>query len=212
MRFRFYTLLFGIAIFILTAVGLGIVYYRTLILPSLWLGFIYVVVWVLVFIFAANFFVKDDKLSWKQFLFLTFVAIIISGTITHSAWIIVTPRWAFSVSTDKSTYSLGENITITAYLRNTGFITHSFKSALSNPVYIYIRHRARGYQVWYSPYNLEDTVFSLEPNQLLQRIFLWNQTNIHQPEKEIEPGEYTILAEIPYTPLWTSTHINIIST
>lgn len=213
MKFRLDILLFSIASFILTAIGLEIGYYRTLNLPSLWLGFIYAVVCVLVLASAANFFVEGGKLSWTQFLFLTFGAIILSGIVTHSAWTIVTPRWAFSVSTDKSTYSLGENVEITVCLKNMGFITHPFQSEASDPIIVRIRRRYSYDPIWFSPYNLEETAFSVGPNQILQRNFLWNQTG-YADYVDVIPGEYGIIAEIPGNGLgghifWARTYINI---
>ena len=154
--------------------------------------------------------------SKKKIVAVALIVIAIGLAAPYSAWIIVVPNWSFSVSTDKTTYSLGEDVEITVTLRNMGFITHSFKSEVK-VIYVSIRNRSTGIHVWYSSYHLEDMVFSLEPNQILQGNFLWNQTNIHQPEEEIEPGKYRIDARIPesdwdYDLFWTKTYINITST
>ena len=181
-------------VFVLTAVGLTFLHYKMLV-PPFWFTFAYLVAWILVFGLAFDFFVGGAKLSGKKLLLLTFGAMIISTTVAHSVWTIVTPRWSFSVSTDKSTYSLGENVEITVYLKNMGFITHSFKSEASDPIIVRIVGRYDSV-VWFSSSNREKTVFSVKPNQILQRNFLWNQTG-YANYIDIVPGEYRIEAEIP---------------
>jgi len=184
-------------VFVLTAVGLAFLYYEVLVPPFLFV-FAYLVSWILVFGFAFDFFIIGAKLSKKKFLLLIFGVIIISITVTHSVWTIVTPRWSFSVTTDKNTYRLGENVTITATLRNHGLIAHSFKSSISDPVVIHVRAYMIT-SVWYTPFNYEITEFTVFPNQPLERTFVWNQTKSVNIEfgKEIEPGTYYIGAHIP---------------
>ena len=164
-------------------------------------------------------------LSRRRILLLTFGVMSMALVSAQSIWIIITPKWSFSVSTDKSTYMLGETVMISVSLKNMGFITHSFKSKVTNPVEITIE---RPYgdnptvrkQVWYSPYQLKETEFSVEPNRILQRNFLWNQTDIHSPEEDIESGTYYIIALIPDAQhvgwqsklFYTYTMINITST
>jgi hypothetical protein len=197
MKSRFYTLLFCVVVFVLTAVGLAFLYYEVLVPPFLFI-FAYLVSWILVFGFAFDFFIIGAKLSKKKLLLLTFGVIIISITVTHSVWTIVTPRWSFSVTTDKNTYRPGENITITATLKNHGLIAHSFKSSISDPVVIHIRAYMIT-SIWYTPFNYETTEFTVLPNQPLERTFVWNQTKSVNIEfgKEIEPGTYYIGAHIP---------------
>jgi hypothetical protein len=159
---------------------------------------------------------KSLQLNKKRIISIALIVIAIGLAVPYSAWTIVVPNWSFSVSTDKSTYRLGKDVEITVTLRNMGFITHSFKSEVK-VIYVSIRNRSTGIHVWYSSYHLQDMVFSLEPNQILQGNFLWNQTNIHQPEEEIEPGEYRIEARIPESDwdnylFWAKTYINITST
>jgi len=148
-----------------------------------------------VFAFAFDFLVGKCKLSVKKVLLLTFVIVIIATTTTHSVWTIITPRWSFSVSTDKSTYIVGENVEITASLENLGFITHSFKSSIRDPVVISIT-KAYSSQVWFTPFHFEETEFTISPYQSLERTFIWNQTNIYHPEEKNEPGTYFISAFI----------------
>jgi len=219
MKFRFYTLLFCVIVFVLTAVGLAFLYYEMLAPPFLF-TFAYLVAWILVFGFAFDFFVIGAKWSRKKFCLLIFVVLIISTTFTHSVWTIVTPRWSFSVITDKNTYRLGENVQITVTLENHGFIAHSFKSSISDPVVIFIETSWLT-SIWYTSFHYEITEFTISPNQPLERTFVWNQTNIHNPEKEIEPRTYYIGAHIPgssseplidYDIFWAWTNINITST
>lgn len=218
MRFRFYTLLFWVIVFVLTAVGLAFLYYEMFATPFLFI-FAYLVAWILVFGFAFDFFIIGAKWSRKKFFLLIFVVLIISTTVIHSVWTIVTPSWSFSVITDKNTYRLGENVTIAVSLENRGFIAHSFKSSISDPIAVSIEYGTLS-QVWYNTYNLTRTEFTIAPHQTLERTFVWNQTNIHYPEKEIEPKTYYVKACIPSSShpfigssiVMASTRINITST
>lgn len=218
-------LLFSVVIFFLTAVGLITAYTGTLVRRTQ-LMLVYMFVFPLVFALAVDLLVEERRWSRKRFLLLTFGIITISIIVTHSVWTILTPRWSFSVSTDKSTYRSGETVKITVCLKNTGFITHSFESRVNKPVvisieYQYTENPTITSQVWYSPYHINVTAFSIGPNECLERDFIWNQTNIHSPEKEIKPGIYQIKAYVPragYTlslsgnTLWSAwTSINITS-
>jgi len=185
-----YTVLFCVAIFILTVIGLVVLYYKALFPPLLLFMLAYIAAWAFVFAFAVDFFISDGKFSGRKFVLFTFVVIILSTIVTHSVWFIVTPKWSFSVSTDKSTYRLGESVQITVSLENIGFITHSFESSISEPVVVSID------TIWYSPYHLTRTEFTIPPGQSLVRTFIWNQTS-RFPQVEIEPDEYWIRAFIP---------------
>jgi hypothetical protein len=218
MKFGIYILFFSVTVFILTAVGLAILYAGIPIL-RLWLILVYLFTCPLVFAFAVDFLVGDGKLSGKKVLLLTFGVITISVIVTHSVWTVVTPRWSFSVSTDKPAYILGEDVQITVSLENGGFVTHSFKSSFSDPIIISIE-RFMLRQVWYSPFHHEITEFTVPSRQSLEWTFIWNQTNKNYPEKEIEPGKYYIRAVIESvtsdSPFWdplfsAATSINITS-
>jgi hypothetical protein len=107
-----------------------------------------------------------------------------------------------------------------------GLITHFFESRVSEPVVIGIEYQPTENptvtsQVWYSPYHINVTVFSIGPSEFIERNFIWNQTNIHFPEREIEPGIYHIKAFVPSANstmpvgadslFWAWTSINITS-
>jgi len=159
---------------------------------------------------------------------------IMAAIVTQSAWAIITPSWSFSVATDKSTYRLGEDVKITASLKNTGYITHSFKSLVNNPVLITVFwHRGPydwpGQSVWWNhPWEENITEFSVLPSQALERDFVWNQTNIlglihpyFSWNQTYMPGTYTIEAFVPepeaevlsqsYALFITSVDINVTS-
>ena len=207
MRFRHYVLLFCVGIFILTAAGLAVLYYGILGLFwfSFWFMIAYVVAWILMFAFAVDVFVGYDKFGAKKILLVAIGVMLISAIFTHSVWTIVTPRWSFSVSTDKSTYRLGEDVRITVSLRNMGLISHSFRSASSSPVvvsveYQYTENPTRRYQVWYSSISRSVTEFSVRPEEILERNAIWNQTNTANPwswNQTYMPGTYWINAFIP---------------
>lgn len=189
-------LLFCAAIFMLTTVGLVVVYVWKHV--PIWLSLAYLFICPVVFAFAVDFLVGENKLSSKKVLLLAVAVMVTAATLTNSVWTIVAPRWSFSVSTDKPVYRLDEDVQITASLENLGFISHSFASATNDPVVVSIETPGGG-QVWYSSYHLRDREFTLAPHETLVRTFTWNQTNIHFPEKQIEPGHYYIRALIPST-------------
>jgi hypothetical protein len=139
--------------------------------------------------------------------------------VPYSVWAVITPNWAFSVSTDKPTYELGEPVQIKVTLKNLGFIEHSLTSGFNDLVVVSISNREFK-NIWYNGrhiYDWIDTRFTVPAQQSLEKTFIWNQTNINFPEKEIEPGTYWIEASIPDsdapTPLFHAyTTINITST
>jgi hypothetical protein len=220
MRFRLRILLFCVIIFVLAVIGLMIVYSGEEIL-RFWSTFAYIITLLCVYVFLAHpLLVGDRKLSCKKVALLT-VSMMMTGLIfAHSVWTIVTPNWVFSVATDKSTYSLGEDAQITVSLENAGFIAHSFKSSFSDPVIVSIErfvHR----QVWYSPFHHEVTEFTVPAHQSIAWVFIWNQTNKNYPAMGIEPGKYYIKAVIESatsdSPFWdpifyASASINVTST
>lgn len=141
-------------------------------------------------------------MSRKKIAFLIFSTTLIVVISAYSVWAIITPKWYFSVATDRSTYRLGEAVKIAVSLKNMGFISHSFKSVLSDPVLVTIEHQhaenpTLTEPVWYSPFQRSITEFSLEAAKSLERSFVWNQTNVHFPERKIELGTYLIKAFIP---------------
>lgn len=204
MKFRLYLLWYCVAVFILTFVTFIVLHVGRL-PPIFWL--VLVLAYIIAPFLIYDSFVEPlmEKLSGKKMLLLTFSIVVIGMAFTESTWVIITPKWAFSVTTDKSTYVLYENVTITVSLKNLGFITHSFRSLLSDPVLLSIEFQPTQnptvtYQVWYSPFHRNITEFSIGPNGSLERTFVWNQTNIANPwfwNQTYMPGTYQIKAYIP---------------
>lgn len=141
----------------------------------------------------------------KKLLLLIAVVSMIFVVLAYSVWFILTPRWAFSITTDKSTYLLGEDVTITVRLQNLGYITHSFTTCVSEPVIVSVEYQPTvnptvTFQVWYNPFHRNITEFTLGPNDSLERTFTWNQTNTQNPwswNQTYMPGTYHIKAFIP---------------
>lgn len=212
MKPRFYTLMFSIGVFLLTAVGLVIGYMGLPLLQRLWVFFLYLVGWILLLTLAYDFLIGEGKLSRNKVLLLAFSVMFVSATVTHSIKIVLTPSWSFSLSTDKSTYSLGEEVQITVSLENLGFITHSFKSSLSSPVFIQIENFSMGYSdtVWWSPPapldHWKTTEFTVSSHQFLEWNFVWNQTSREYPERGIQSGTYYIGAYVPSVTSWHPYH------
>lgn len=167
-------------------------------------------------------------MSKKRFVVLVFSLVLAVIVAAYSVWAVITPKWSFSVTTNRTAYGLGENVEIIVSLKNMGFITHAFKSRISNPVVVSIEYQhtenpTSRIQVWFSPFQEDITEFSVGPNFSLDRHFVWNQTksvNIWIGEG-IELGIYWIQAFIPeYSSdmpigvdniFWAWTSINITS-
>jgi hypothetical protein len=84
------------------------------------------------------------------------IVVVIGLVAPYSVWAIIIPRWSFSIITDKSTYELGEPVQIKVTLQNVGSITHSFTSAVSNPLVVQILRHPHS-EVWYSKPNEQTT-------------------------------------------------------
>jgi len=169
--------------------------------------------------------------SKKKIIAVALIVIVIGLVAPYSVWAIIVPRWSFSVTTDKSTYELGEPVHIRVTLENLGHIEHSFTSAVSDAVVVRILFQEiylkRHYYVWYSNPALIVTEFTVSTRQPFERTFTWNQTNTLTPKfwnQTYMPGTYIIEAWIPnpqfesidwhsYMPLFRAgTNINITST
>ena len=180
MRSRLHALLFGVAIFVLASLSMIVFYAREFVL-AFWLTIALIVAYPFAFVVFVHILAGNGKLGAKKILLLTSTITIVAVAVTNVAWLIGTPTWSFSVTTDKSSYRLGEDVEVRVTLTNTGFISHSFTFLLSDPILVSIEYQptenpTSTLQVWYSPHRMETTRFSLGPNQSLQRTFIWNQT------------------------------------
>ncbi len=188
LRLERSVLWFCVGVFVLTAVGIDVLYYGIFGLPPLWSFFFliaYIIAWVLLPAFTFDF--SRDRFKSKRLLVLTLGVVLVSALFANLVWTVAGPSWSFSVSTDKSTYRLGELVTITASLRNEGLISHYFISVVSDPVLF--RILGPDGNDWHGPYHENTTTFSLSASQTLERTFTWNQSYV--------PGTYRIRASIP---------------
>lgn len=209
MKLRLTILLFWLTIFGLTTLGMIAFYTRELAL-AFWLTFVVIIAYPCTFAIFVPLLTGDGRLSAKKILLLTSSITILAIAVVNVAWVIVTPKWSFSVATDRSSYKMGEDVKIAVSLRNVGYITHSFKSSISNPVVVTIEYQhtenpTSRIQVWYSPFGREVTEFSVGSNFSLERQFIWNQTlTVNQWfSEEIKPGIYWIQAYIPHAASFT---------
>jgi len=150
---------------------------------------------------------KILRLNRVKIIIFALSAIAIGIIVPHMAWTSIspnyTPNWAFLITTDKSTYELGEPVQIRVTLENHGNAPHWFVSVKSSPVQviIWVRENGRSH-VWYSIYAYDDrwekTRFMIPPQESLERTFVWNQTGNAPFAPEIaRAGIYTIRAYIP---------------
>jgi hypothetical protein len=232
MGFRLSLFAFSALICVLTGLSLAWTVYSewgfyVWAVPLLALG------WVFAFAFAFDYLLNKRGFSVKRLLLLAFCLIVASSGVTHAVWIVATPRWSFTLSTDRSTYVQNETVQITVTLKNVGYLTQSFLSTLDHPIIVDVwttdlvgGYLDRGLQVWYSPVADENqTMLTISPGQSLIRTFAWNQTPIYntQPPTIVAPGTYIVEAFVPdpefyphtqpyLSPFWAETTINITST
>lgn len=140
---------------------------------------------------------KQKKLKRLTILAVCLALIFITP---YTAYAIITPNWSFTVSTDKSIYKLGENITITATLTNHGYITHSITTSETS-TWIRFCARKASWDLWWSLTQLNETEFSLASKQTIKKTVIWSQTvwknswtNKMVPLNET--GDYYVCAEI----------------
>jgi hypothetical protein len=139
-----------------------------------------------------------------RWIVLAFALLAIIALVIYTTWFVLTPNWAFGLATDKASYGLGENVQITVTLENHGFISHSITSPTANPVVVAVYALSEDptlkTQVWYSLYLLNETTFTVSPDQALVRTFEWNQMNFVNPwfwNTTYKAGTYLIEAFIP---------------
>jgi hypothetical protein len=118
---------------------------------------------------------------------------------------ITTPRWSFKLTTDKPSYSLGENVTITATLENTGYFTQSFASINPEPIQAVVNEKGSvwsGYDlmtVWVSASEETNTTITIPAGHTVTATYIWNQRNTYTPnrwESTYEAGTYLVEAYV----------------
>ncbi len=164
------------------------------------------------------------------------VLIVSIALAAYGTWVVVTPKWTLSVTADKFSYALGENVTITVILENLGYIPHSITSSITNVVYVSITEFSGiEWTDWSIIPEVEKTTITVSPGYPLTKTIVWNQMNTYNPSRwngTYKPGTYTIEACIPdlvdgnavdpriwchpifanKTPLWSHTDINVTAT
>jgi hypothetical protein len=147
--------------------------------------------------------VATDKASLQErrrkIVSIALIVIAVGAIIPYSVWTFLgplyTPNWTFSLTTDRSTYELGESVQIKVTLKNHGSVGHWFISCTSNPIEVGIRMRT-GAQVWFSRSPRTKAKFMIPAGQSLERTFIWNQTCNCFPPSQIRPDTYIIWAYI----------------
>jgi len=71
--------------------------------PIFW--FAYVAVYLCGFALYLPFLERTAELGWKKTLVLVFSITLIAIAATSSVWAVITPKWSFSVTTDKTIYA-----------------------------------------------------------------------------------------------------------
>jgi plastocyanin domain-containing protein len=125
---------------------------------------------------------------------LIIILVLVVACLLSFFWVLLTPRWSFTIVTSKISYANGEDVQITVTLKNMGYIPQSITSAITSPVVVTVKKD--GAFVWYAPrdFQINQTTFTIAPNQPLIRVFVWNQS---WNDQKSYTGEYFIIAAIP---------------
>ena len=132
------------------------------------------------------------KLSFGGVLII--ILVLLMGVTLSFFYVLLTPRWSFTIATNKAVYSIGEDIQITVSLKNIGYLHQSITTAFTSPIIVWIEEG--GAQAWYAPSNVQtnQTTFTTVPDQSLTRTFVWNGSWQNQ---ERHSGIYSVKAAIP---------------
>jgi hypothetical protein len=152
-----------------------------------------------------------ERMERKKLVLVAISIVIISITFFLSTKVIAGPNWSFTVSTNKPTYKLGEEVHITVSLENKGFIPHSFKLINDEPLYVGVRCQypylaGSMLPVWCTPFHEKYTDYyqEIQPSKNLEKLFLWNNTKNYS-DQEIQLGTYKVGVYIArMTPPWAS--------
>jgi hypothetical protein len=133
------------------------------------------------------------KLSFGGVLIIILV-LVVSVTLSFF-FVLLTPRWSFTVATSKAVYAIGEDVEITVTLKNMGYLSRSIASAFTHPVIVWVKEEG-GAQAWYAPSSVQanQTTFTLAAGQSLTRTFVWNGS--YYDDLRL-PGNYSVHAAIP---------------
>ena len=135
---------------------------------------------------------NELKLSFGGVLIIILVLVV--GVMLSFFFVLLTPRWSFTIATNKAVYAIGEDVQITVTLKNMGCLPQSITSAFTDPVIVSVEEG--GAQAWFAPSSVQtnQTTFTIAPDQSLTRTFVWNGSWGNQ---ERHSGRYSVKAAIP---------------
>jgi hypothetical protein len=107
--------------------------------------------------------------------------------------VVLTPRWSFTITTDKTIYTASDDIRFTVTLKNAGYIPQTITSGITRelsgitePLFVVIdveedHNGLTGYYVWYSgdPKNASSSL-TLPAGNSITRTYEFNQSLIEQ--------------------------------
>lgn len=142
---------------------------------------------------------SELKLSFGAVLIIILVLVVTA--MMSFFWVLLTPRWSFTIATNKTLYAAGEVVQITVTLKNMGYIPQSITSGitsrargLTSPIIVWVEEDNA--QAWFAPSNVQtiQTTFTITPDQSLTGAFVWGGSWYDQKSY---PGKYYVIAGIP---------------
>jgi len=132
----------------------------------------------------------ERRLVSRKWLLVAVVVLVVAVVGVRTVQTILAPNWEFKASADKAVYRLGENVTVTTTLKNNGYVAHSFSAFYEDPIEVTVGKGTALGGTWYSPNQKSVHKVSVPPGQTVERIVVWNQTDLNG--ELVEPGAYTI--------------------
>jgi len=131
------------------------------------------------------------KISFGMILIIV-LALLIASFLSFF-WVVLTPRWSFIISTDKTIYAPSDGIQFTVTLKNTGYIPQTITSGITRelsgttePVFVVIEvqqdhNGLTGYYVWYNGDPITASAsLTLPAGNSIARTYEFNQSLIEQ--------------------------------
>jgi hypothetical protein len=136
---------------------------------------------------------RENKLKLSFGAVLIVILVLVLGVMLSFFWVLLTPKWSFTIATNKAFYSIGEDVQITVSLKNMGYLPQSITTAFTSPIIVSVEQYSA--QAWFAPPHVEisQTTFTLAPDQSLTRTFVWNGSGQNQ---ERHSGIYSVKAAI----------------
>ena len=128
------------------------------------------------------------------------VCMVLTFTVPFSVFEIMTPKWSFTVATDKTVYKLGETVTITMSIANNGRTTHSFNRTNSQiRIVVYLSNSSISLRWIGTAITISESEYSVTAGQSVQRTVAWNQTIVEGGSGQLFPlstGVYYLRIEV----------------